>query len=120
MPEPTPEPTPERELKPGALTACLGGPLGVVTLPSGMIAGQFLLAGGPGGLDPEDRITVVAVLTLVGFGLGIPLGLVGAAVARRVRRCRHAEWSEDRTSFVGPHVAGALSSVICCPVLGFG
>lgn len=115
-----PEPTSDRELRPGVLAACAGGPLGVVTLPAGVIAVQFLLAGGPARLDPEERITVVAVLTLVGFGLGIPLGFAGAAVAKRVRRRRHAEWSDDRTAFVGAYVAGALSSLCCCPTLGVG
>ncbi|MFH5806512.1 hypothetical protein [Alienimonas sp. DA493] len=115
-----PEPSPHRELKPGAVAACFGGPLGVITLPAGVLAVQFLTATGPLRLDAEARLTAFAVLTLVGFGLGIPVGFAGAAVARRVRRRRHAEWSEDRTAFVGAYLAGILSSLCCCPVLGFG
>ena len=111
------EPTPrlQREPKPGAIAAALGGPLGVLTLPAGLLAAYFLTAEN---VDPEARLTALASLLIACVAVGVPLGFLGASVAVRVRRRRYAEWPIERTCFVGAYLGGLLSAPFCCFPLG--
>ena len=110
----------ERQPRPGAIPALLGGPLGVSTPPAllfGGLLGVSVLADpnlqGPGAAGWEEIASAVGGLAVFALLAGMPIGWVGAAFARRVRRRRHADWSDARTAFAGAYFAGTLAAAPC-------
>ena len=111
----------ERELRPGVWAAVRGGFLGVLTPGAFVLAVVLAISGQWRNLavDANRTLTAVFAFLLTAAIVGVPAGFVGRAVALRVRRSRHADWSDDRTAYLGGYVAGTLASpLLCCPFFG--
>ena len=97
--------------------ALLGGPLGAVAPAAGLLI--WAAAGGEtGDFTPRGPASNVAVaVAMLAVCVGLPAGLVGAVLARRVRTGRGAGWGEGVTAFAGALLAGA-AAVLPLIVLG--
>ncbi|QDT16017.1 hypothetical protein [Alienimonas californiensis] len=95
----------------GALT---GGPLGLLA-PIVAVLVWAALDGGweEHGLQPEGGTgALVTGLLMLAIGVGFPVGLLGAMLARRLRTSRGASWGDAATAFVGAYLAGALAAAV--------
>ena len=101
--------------------ALVGGPLGLLISAGAVLAWLAADDGRWGRFVGEPRGGTSAVATglfMLAVGVGIPVGLVGAVLARRVRTARGAAWSRGTTAFVGALLAGLLS-VLPLALLGW-
>ncbi|MFH5804190.1 hypothetical protein [Alienimonas sp. DA493] len=65
------------------------------------------------GLEPEGGTSaVVTALLMLAIGVGFPVGLLGAMLARRLRTSRGASWGDAATAFLGAFLAGVLAAVV--------
>ena len=94
------------------IAALVGGPLGLLISAGAVLAwlaaddGRWARYVG----EPNGGTSAVATgLFMLAIGVGIPVGLVGAVLARRVRTARGAAWSRGTTAFAGAFLAGLLS-----------
>ena len=90
------------------LAVHFGGFLGMATAPScGLLA--IIVSGRFAGYD-EPVYLYAWMCPLAGaFVAGIVPGAVGAAVALKIRRHRHADWPEARTHFLGAYAGAAVA-----------
>lgn len=94
--------------------ALAGGAVGLVAPLLGVLAWAAANGGlAEHGLEPEGGTSaLVAGGLMLAIGVGFPVGLLGAVLARRLRTSRQAGWGDGRTAFVGAFLAGALLAVV--------
>lgn len=96
------------------IAALTGGPLGLLA-PIVAVLIWAALDGGweERGLEPEGGTSALATgLLMLAIGVGFPVGLLGAMLARRLRTSRGASWGDAATAFVGAFLAGALAAAV--------
>ena len=93
--------------------ALVGGPLGLLAPLAGVLAWAAVDGGwAEHGIEPEGGTgALVGGALMLAVGVGFPIGLLGAVLARRVRLSREATWGDGVTAFVGAFLAGALLAV---------
>ncbi|NNJ24197.1 hypothetical protein [Alienimonas chondri] len=90
--------------------ALVGGPVGLLAPLAGLL-GWASANGGleSWGLEPEGGTgALVVAASMLAIGVGFPIGLLGAMLARRLKTSRGAAWGDGKTAFVGGVIAGAL------------
>ena len=103
--------------------ALLGGPLGILTpAAAGLV---WLASDGDRWADVIGDArggtgAIVTGLLMLAVGVGIPVGLLGAVLARRFRAGRGAAWGDGATAFVGAYLAGTLAVVPLACLGGMG
>ena len=94
--------------------ALAGGAVGLLVPPALLLAWAAADGGlAEHGLEPAGGApALIAGGLMLAVGVGFPLGLLGAVLARRLRAARGASWEDGATAFVGAFLVAALAALV--------